>query len=133
MSEVFIFLLFIVKSIFMEFRDDIVSKKNLFVDDKEFERYLWDKYFNYLFILVLGYFFKNLWKFIFCLDNFDCDVNCGVNYCVMKIMMKNFRVDMLGLIINDKKYYLNIKEGVFVKYFIGLISLYLKIYWLFED
>jgi hypothetical protein len=121
------------KEIFLDILKDMALRKDIFPTDKELERYLLSKYFKYLRNDLIKRIFKDLWKFVFRLDNQDAQINRQINFRILRIVYNNYK-DILRITIeNEKSYFSEIDVNISIVYFIDLIIEYPYIYTIMED
>ncbi|MEB9406949.1 hypothetical protein COC47_05035 [Bacillus cereus] len=115
--------------IFTSFVEDVASVKDTLVKEGTLERYLTTKYFNHINILLEKRIFKNLWKFIFNMDNPLCSENREINFIVLKIMLSRRGQELLEFIKEEAGHFSDIMnlEDV-IEYLVELCSIYPSIY-----
>ncbi len=67
---------------------DIASKKRLLIDEESLEKYVKAKYLNNLNSRIEVAIFRDLWKFVYRLDNDDAEGNRLINYRVLYLLYK---------------------------------------------
>lgn len=120
--------------IFTSFVADIDSVKETLVKEGTLERYLTTKYFNHINILLEKRIFKNLWKFVYKLNNQQCAENREVNFNVIKIMLNRRRQEMLDFIEEEKVHFSDIVDiEETITYLVKICSIYPSIYSSLEE
>ncbi len=86
--------------------EDIAKIKNILVDPKDFKRYVTLKYLDRLNNVDLEFdVFKRLWKFVFKVDNEDCNQNRKINAYMLVIMLERHTDAILNRIKDEGKYF----------------------------
>ena len=94
------------KELFMIILRDIASVKNILVEEKQLEQYIVTKYLDkFCDVNFERLIFKNLWKFVFALDDDDCKENRDVNYCTLKLLVRRHKDAMLDTISKNQDYF----------------------------
>jgi len=124
------------KKIFMNLIKDLEEKRELFPNTKDLENYILSKYYKHTPDKVKQYIFKQLWKFIFKLDNEDINKNRSINFKALVILYKN-NIEIIKQIMRDEQEYfassINLDSYIAIKYFVSLCSKYPKMYEMIED
>lgn len=89
---------------------DIANKKELLIDDESLEKYIKSKYLNNLNPTVEVTIFRDLWKFIYRLDNEDAEENRLINYRVLYFLYKRNTALCIQKIKNEQEYFSNIRN-----------------------
>jgi hypothetical protein len=121
------------KEIFVDILKDLELRKDIFPTDKELERYLLSKYFKYLRNDLIKRIFKDLWKFVFRLDNPDAEKNRYINFRTLKIVYSNYKEILRPIVENEKTYFSEIDVQISIEYFVQFIIEYPYIYSMMED
>lgn len=90
---------------------DIANKKELLIDDESLEKYVKSKYLNNLNPTVEVSIFRDLWKFIYRLDNEDADDNRLINYRVLYFLYKRNTSLCIQKIKSEQEYFSNIRNN----------------------
>ncbi len=90
---------------------DIANKKELLIDDESLEKYIKSKYLNNLNPTVEVTIFRDLWKFIYRLDNDDAENNRLINYRVLYFLYKRNTSRCIQKIKNEQEYFSNIRNN----------------------
>lgn len=90
---------------------DIANKKELLIDDESLEKYVKSKYLNNLNPTVEVTIFRDLWKFIYRLDNEDADENRLINYRVLYFLYKRNTALCIQKIKSEQEYFSNIRNN----------------------
>ena len=118
--------------LFENFIEDISKVKDILIIDTEFSNYITSKYLNKINNLEIEYtFFKALWKFVFKLDNEDCENNRHINYKALKIILNRHKSEFIKRIDSDKVYFgqcVNLDNTCGIEYLIYLMNEVPKIY-----
>lgn len=118
--------------LFDSFVEDLVKVKEIFVIEEDFSRYITSKYLNKISNIEIEYsFFKKLWKFIFKLQNDECESNRLINYKAMKIIFKRHKIEFTKRIEQDKDYFgqnINLENKSGIEFLIYLLNEYPKIF-----
>lgn len=102
-----------IKKITNNLLDDISSKKEDFLEDKEkFKRYIEKKYFERIPQKMIISIFRDFWKITFKLDNEDCNVNRKINLEFLILTMQEYKLKILEDIQKEKDKYNNISDNV---------------------
>lgn len=97
---------FQIKELFMIILQDMASVKNILLDDKLIEQYIVSKYLGkFNDVNLEQQIFKNLWKFVFALNNNDCNENRNINIFVLKLLVRRHKDAMLNLVSKNKEYF----------------------------
>ncbi|PEQ97721.1 hypothetical protein [Bacillus cereus] len=91
-----------------QYLEDLKSVKNILVKNNELEVFLDNKYLSKINEALSQKLFKDLWKFVFRLDNNDANENRRINFRALKIMFERNPHQYLGLIRNEASYFSNI-------------------------
>lgn len=118
--------------LFDSFVEDLVKVKDIFVIEDDFSRYITSKYLNKINNIEIEYsFFKRLWKFIFKLQNEECESNRLVNFNAMKIIFTRHKTEFIKRIEQDKDYFgqnINLDNKNGIELLIYLLNEYPKIF-----
>lgn len=97
---------FHVKELFAILLEDLASVKNFLVDEESIERYVVSKYLDKFNSVELELqIFKKLWKFVFALDNDDCDTNRLINKAVLMILVRRHLDLVLDFFAKERDYF----------------------------
>lgn len=116
------------KKIFSELIVDIAENQYRFSDNKELERFLNAKYFKNLRRESLNDIFKKLWKFVFKVDNDECNKNREINYRTLEIIVSLNVGEIVKTIKSEESHYDNILRGEPTEYLIKLLFKFPKVY-----
>ncbi len=120
--------------IFIDLIQDLEEKRDLFPDINDLENYITPKYYAHSPNKVKQYIFKQLWKFVFKLNNDDSHKNRKMNLRALAILYKQNIKIIEELMKAEKSYFAsNINLEVDMIYFILLCNKYPKIYALLEE
>ena len=101
-----------IKKITNNLLDDISSKKEDFLEDKEkFKRYIEKKYFERIPQNMIISIFRDFWKITFKLDNEDCNINRKINLEFLILTMREYKLKILEDIQKEKDKYNNISDN----------------------
>ena len=101
-----------IKKITNNLIDDISSKKEDFLEDKEkFKRYIEKKYFERIPQNMIISIFRDFWKITFKLDNEDCNINRKINLEFLILTMREYKLKILEDIQKEKAKYNNISDN----------------------
>lgn len=101
-----------IKKITNNLLDDISSKKEDFLEDKEkFKRYIEKKYFERIPQNMIISIFRDFWKITFKLDNEDCNINRKINLEFLILTMLEYKLKILEDIQKEKDKYNNISDN----------------------
>lgn len=117
------------------FLEDIVSVKNQFIKDIDFERYLESKYFSKINKPTTEKLFKDLWKFTFRLNDEKTKDNRKVIYRALVFLYKKDVSFFNRQIEADKSYYSQIflDDEIILNYIMQFLSVYPKVYQCFDQ
>jgi len=122
--------------IFNNLIEDLKEKRELFPNIEDLENYILSKYYKHISNKVKQYIFKQLWRFIFKLDNEDINRNRIINFKALVILYKN-NIEIIRQIMRDEQEYfasnINLDNDMAIKYFVSLCSKYPKIYEMIEN
>ena len=94
------------KELFNIILSDIASVKSILVDEKQLEQYIVTKYLDkFNDVNLEQQIFKNLWKFVFALDDDECKENRDVNFCMLKLLARRHKDGMLEMISKNQDYF----------------------------
>ncbi len=89
---------------------DISQKKDILIDDKSVEKYIKSKYLNNLNQTSEISIFRDLWKFVYALDDEQSEENRFINYKVLYFLFKRNRDACIAKIKSEKEYFNNIRN-----------------------
>ncbi|MDA2257652.1 hypothetical protein PDN66_22535 [Bacillus cereus] len=117
------------------FLEDLKSIKNDLIKNVDLERYLDNKYLSKINEPSSQKLFKDLWKFVFRLEDNDSKENRNINFRTLKIMFERNQHQYLELVRNESSYFSNIKydNKVILNYLQALFSVNPNLYNLMED
>lgn len=102
---------------------DIAEKKEIFIDEESIEKYIKSKYLNNLNSSIEVTIFRDLWKFIFSLENPNADENRQINYKTLYFLYKRNISICIEKIKSEKEYFSNIKDNtLIIHYLINFLS-----------
>lgn len=104
--------------IFNELVTDLARNKDRFSNDIELKRFLNAKYFKNLRKETVFDIFKKLWKFVFKIDNEECNENREINFKCLEIVFDKHKEDLLVLIKDQESYFNGVLKGVCMDYLI---------------
>ncbi|MCO7183821.1 hypothetical protein NH341_00140 [Tenacibaculum sp. XPcli2-G] len=111
------------KKILSTILEDIEQKKDILIDETSIERYIESKYLNNLNESVEATIFRDLWKFIYRLDDDRSESNRQINYKLLYFLYKRNTPICIEKIKSEKEYFNNIKnDEKNVKYLIIFLS-----------
>jgi hypothetical protein len=110
------------KEIFDELLKDLEMKRDSFFIEKDLETYLEGKYFRYIRPQLKQKFFKNLWKFVFRLDDVKANINREINYRCLCILFKRNRKLLDKCFENESNYFNEINESLAIDFLINFLS-----------
>jgi hypothetical protein len=87
---------------------DIASNKVMLPGASKLEAYLAAKYYNNLAPPVAAALFKQMWKFVFRLDNLEATANRSENYIAISLLVKMFRNEIENHFMAEPQYYSSI-------------------------
>ncbi|WP_299134550.1 hypothetical protein [uncultured Tenacibaculum sp.] len=90
---------------------DIANKKELLIDDESLEKYIKAKYLNNLNPTVEVSIFRDLWKFIYRIDNQDVEENRLINYRVLYFLYKRNTSLCIQKIKSEQEYFSNVRNS----------------------
>lgn len=90
---------------------DIEEKKDILIDEKSIEKYLLSKYLNNLNPTIEVSIFRDLWKFIYLLDNEKCEENRLINYRFLYFLYKRNISACIAKIKVEQEYFSNIRNA----------------------
>jgi len=133
LEGVFIKPAFRTKELLNMFVKDIANIKDILVDNKQFEQYVNSKYFDKFNSEELEYsIFKSLWKFVFKLDNEQCNDNRKVNLHTLFILLSRHNDFIRSKFEADKEYFAKNTDVNTRKLFVPLIKIFNEYPTLFE-
>ena len=122
--------------IFDDLIKDLEEKRDLFPELNDLNEYLSSKYYKHLPDRVKEYIFKQLWKFVFKLNNDEAQKNRKINLKALLILYKQ-NEDLLSDYIENKKEFfssnISLEENMNIKYFVMLCNKFPKIFLLLDD
>ena len=115
--------------------NDIAEKKWLFLENEEgFNSYVNNKYLNRTEKNMKMQIFKAFWKFVFKLDNDDCNTNRDINFKLIKNIISRNKLACIEVIKQEYQYYNQISNNVDInEYLVELIYTFPEIYELLES
>ncbi|MBQ8542024.1 MAG: hypothetical protein IJ436_00935 [Bacteroidaceae bacterium] len=118
--------------LFDSFIKDLSKVKEIFVLENDISRYITSKYLNKINNIEIEFqFFKRLWKFIFKLQNEECENNRIINYSALKIIFKRHKTEFTKRIELDCDYFgqnINLENENGIELLIYLLNEYPKIF-----
>lgn len=116
------------KNIIGEIIKDVSERYKFFSNNELFEKYLTEKYFKYLPEAVKLELFKTLWKFIFCLNDKECEKNRDNNFAVVMFLYKHNAPIIFEYIKKDNQKVSKIISGIPMKYLYSFLCISPEIY-----
>jgi hypothetical protein len=110
------------KEIFQDLLLDLEKRKTELTYESELAPYLESKYFQYLRPHLKERFFKNLWKFVFKLDNTKANENRFINFRCLSILHRKNKELLNLLFVNEKSYFNEINEDLSFDFLIMFLS-----------
>lgn len=102
---------------------DIANKKELLIDDESLEKYIKAKYLNNLNPTIEVTIFRDLWKFIYRLDNEDVEENRLINYRVLYFLYKRNTALCIQKIKSEQEYFSNVRNNEYtINFLIRFLS-----------
>ena len=102
---------------------DIASKESLLIDKESLEKYVISKYLNNLNSSTEIRMFRDLWKFVYKIDNENCDYNRLINFRTLYLLYKRNKSECIIQIENEKEYFSNIRnDESIINFFIRFIA-----------
>jgi len=89
---------------------DIEDKKDILIDDLNFEKYIKAKYLDNIDQTGEVSIFRDLWKFVFYLDDDRANKNKDINYQLLCLLYKRNLSKCKEKITNEREYFSNIKN-----------------------
>jgi hypothetical protein len=113
------------KKVISTFLGDLASLKGQLIKDSDLESYLNSKYFNKINKPTEEKLFKDLWKFVFRLDDPKTNENREIIFKAILILFKKERTAFMSIIDRDRSYYSHINlenDSIFslLLYFLSL-------------
>lgn len=93
------------KQVIQMFIENLPEDYKSFHTDEEFERYIEHRYFRLFNKPMFISLFRTLWKFVFKLNNDDCNKNRSVNFQILNMIFKKHRDTILQAARDEKVYY----------------------------
>ncbi len=90
---------------------DISSKSELLIDDDSLDKYISSKYLRNLTVATEIQIFRDLWKFVFKLDNEECENNRIINFRFLYLLYQRNTFNCIEKIKNEQEYFSNILES----------------------
>jgi hypothetical protein len=104
--------------IFNELIDDLAANKDRFTNDEELKRFLNAKYFKNLRQETLNDIYKKLWKFVFKIENDECNENRDINIKCLEVIFNQNQKEILQLLKNEESYFNGVLKGICMEYLI---------------
>lgn len=121
--------------IFNSLLTDLQEKKDLFPDTESIENYLSMKYFSHMPKSVKQYVFKQLWKFVFKLNDENSKTNLANNLKALYVLYKQNTNDMNTLISLEKQFFssnIGLDENMNLEPLVAFFTKYPKIFQLID-
>lgn len=99
------------KKILSTILNDIAQKRDILIDEKSVEKYIESKYLNNLNQATEISIFRDLWKFVYSLDNEKSEENRLLNYKVLYFLYKRNITACIAKIKSEKEYFNNIRNA----------------------
>ncbi|NBB23427.1 hypothetical protein GVN20_29015 [Runella sp. CRIBMP] len=90
---------------------DIASKKDLLIDDTSLEKYVNSKYLTNLNSTIEISIFRDLWKFVYRLNDISCSENRLINYRLLYFLYKRNISSCIQRIQNEQEYFSNVFDS----------------------
>lgn len=87
------------------FLEDLESIKNVLVKNDDLSRYLESKYLSKINEALSQRLFKDLWKFVFRIEDEKCNENRQINFRALKIMFERNSNQFLDFILNEASFF----------------------------
>ena len=120
-----------VKDLFYCFIRDIEKFNDSQLDKDNIKNIIESKYLNRINVDIEYNFFKILWKFVFLIDNTECNKNRKVNFQIFKLIFSRHKVNFTNRITAEYEYYskfINIGKENCMKCLIAFLNEYPKIF-----
>jgi hypothetical protein len=124
------------KKIVTEFVADLAAKQDLLPnepDDQSLKRYLDARYLRNLRPTIENYLFRELWKFVFQLTNFDSNKNRDINFRSLKIIYARRKNELNKYIQEHKEFFSKVVKEEPLKYLVDFLSDNPSIYGFLKD
>ncbi|SEG79588.1 hypothetical protein [Paenibacillus sp. UNC499MF] len=121
------------KSITIEFLLELARVSQVMLDDQHLKRYLEAKFLQHFVRDVENKVFRDIWKFVFKLENADCETNREINYRALKIIFERNHRYLLDLINQEKNYYSDISLGTPTTYLLKFLAEFPMVYTTLND
>ncbi len=124
------------KKIVTEFVADLAAKQDLLPnepDDQSLKRYLDARYLRNLRPTIENYLFRELWKFVFQLTNFDSKKNRDINFRSLKIIYARRKNELNKYIQEHKEFFSKVVKEEPLKYLVDFLSDNPSIYGFLKD
>ncbi len=121
------------KKIIDEMIIDIAKSRDIFLEENKLKQYLETKYFNNLRFEIEYQLFKKLWKFVFKLEDVNCNENRKINYKTLKIIFYRHQIKILSKIKNENEYFSNLIHNESMIYLIKFLCENPKIFHLLNE
>lgn len=97
---------------------DLADKKEILIDQESLEKYVNSKYLHNLNPSIEVSIFRDLWKFVFNLENKETDENRQINYRTLNFLYKRNVASCISKIKNEKEYFSNIKDKTIILHYL---------------
>lgn len=104
--------------IFNELINDLAANKYRFTNDEELKRFLNAKYFKNLRQETLNDIYKKLWKFVFKIENDECNRNRDINLKSLEVIFNHNQKEILKLLKSEETYFNGVLKGICMEYLI---------------
>lgn len=119
------------KKILTTILTDIADKKDILIDEESLEKYVTSKYLNNLSKVVEVNLFREIWKFIYKLDNAEAEENRLINYRLLYLVFKRNTEACIDKIKSEQTYFSNIHNNTpQINFFIRFIA---ESHFLYQD
>jgi hypothetical protein len=114
--------------IFNELINDLANNKDRFTNNEELKRFLNAKYFKNLRQETLNDIYKKLWKFVFKIDNTECNENRDINFKCLEVIFNQNQKEITQLLKNEETFFNGVLKGVCTEYLMKYCFKYPIIY-----
>lgn len=118
------------REVFNELIKDLENKSKTPINDKTLKLYLNEEYYGRLTQKVQLLIFKDFWKFLFKLENQNCDENRDINYRAFLLLFDKNPSQFVNLITKEKNHFNRMiaEEGPPVVYLVYFLARHPQIY-----
>jgi vacuolar-type H+-ATPase subunit E/Vma4 len=125
---------FYTQHIMKEILSDLEESATVLNTRKKVKKYVESRYFSRTTVPVELNLIRSFWKFVFKLENKDCEKNRGINLHLLEVLAARNPTELVNLISGDKDYFSNVSAlGEPILFLVYFLSIYPDLYEHFNE